>query len=163
MRSTAPSVREHVGYLVKQMQHAFRAQIDHGLATIGLSTGQYALLCAIEEAPGSSGAELARRCFITPQSVNGLMARLHRAELIKRSASAIHGRIIETALSASGRERLKAGHRIVFAIEDKMLAGARTTSAGSLPCCSSGASTTSERDGSLIRRLPMPPPIRYAP
>lgn len=115
-------MREHVGYLVKQLQHAFRAQMDDGLGTIGLSTAQYALLCAIEEAPGSSGAELARRCFITPQSVNGLMTGLRRASLVGRSASATHGRIIESTLSTTGRERLKTAHRIVFAIEDKMLA-----------------------------------------
>lgn len=120
MKSTS-TIYEHVGYLVKQLQHALRARMDDGLRSISLSTGQYALLCAIDEAPGSSGAELARRCFITPQSVNGLMAGLVHAGLIERTASATHGRIIEIALSASGRARLKAAHRIVFAIENRML------------------------------------------
>ncbi len=121
MKSTADPVYEHVGYLVKQLQHALRARMDNGLRSIGLSTGQYALLSAIDEVPGSSGAELARRCFITPQSVNGLIAGLVHAELVERTASVTHGRVIEIALSPSGRARLKAAHRIVFAIEDKML------------------------------------------
>lgn len=121
MKSTTSSVYERVGYLVKQLQHALRARMDDELRAVGLSTGQYALLSAIGEAPGSSGAELARLCFITPQSVNGLIAGLVQAGLIERRASATHGRIIETTLSASGRARLKAAHRIVFAIEDEML------------------------------------------
>src|SRR5262245_61232862 len=145
MKSTPPPVGAHVGYLVKQLQHALRAQMDDGLAEIGLSTGQYALLSAIAEAPRSSGAELARRCFITPQSVNGLIAGLKRAGLIERSASATHGRIIEITLSMSGQERLKAAHRIVFAIEGRMLAhlspSKRRELAGLLRQCIEGIET----------------------
>jgi DNA-binding MarR family transcriptional regulator len=121
MTSTAPSVRDRVGYLVKQLQHVLRARMDDELGAIGLSTAQYALLAAIEEAPGSSGAELARRCFITPQSVNGLIGALERAHLIERSASPSHGRIIEIALTASGKSRLRSAHRAVAAIEQTML------------------------------------------
>jgi DNA-binding MarR family transcriptional regulator len=135
-------VRDRVGYLVKQLQHAFRGRMDDELRAIDLSTAQYALLSAIEEAPSSSGAELARRCFITPQSVNGLIAGLERSMLIERTASATHGRIIEIALSASGRARLKAAHRIVFGIEERMLAeldgGQRKELAGLLRQCIKG-------------------------
>jgi DNA-binding MarR family transcriptional regulator len=110
-----------VGYLVKQLQQAFRARMDAALEEIALTTSQYALLNAIEEAPGSSGAELARRCFITPQSVNGLMAELQRKALIERSASATHGRIIETRLSEDGRAQLSLARERVFPIEGRML------------------------------------------
>jgi DNA-binding MarR family transcriptional regulator len=121
MRSTASPVIDRIGYLVKQLQHVLRARMDDKLAAIGLSTAQYALLAAIEEAPGLSGAELARRCFITPQSVNGLIGALERDHLIERSASASHGRIIEISLTASGKSRLKEAHRAVAAIEQRML------------------------------------------
>jgi DNA-binding MarR family transcriptional regulator len=70
----------------------------------------------------SAEAELARRCLIIPQSVTGLMAGLQQEQLIERSASASHGRIMEIAPSASAREQLKAAHRIMSAVEDKMLA-----------------------------------------
>jgi|SRR5262245_36055652 DNA-binding MarR family transcriptional regulator len=123
MKSTPVSVLDRVGYLVKQLQHALRSRMDDELGAADLSTAQYAILSAIEEAPGSSGADLARRCFITPQSVNGVLAGLERAKLIERTASATHGRIIEIALSASGRSRLRAAHRIVAGIEARMLAG----------------------------------------
>jgi DNA-binding MarR family transcriptional regulator len=119
--STPRSVQHRVGYLIKQLQHALRARMDEELAKVGLSTAQYALLAAVEEAPGSSGAELARRCFITPQSVNGLISTLAREKLIERAASATHGRIIEIELSPSGRARLKSAHGVVAAIEGRML------------------------------------------
>jgi DNA-binding MarR family transcriptional regulator len=120
--SSSDSVRSRVGYLVKQLQHALRGRMDEKLSEIGLSTSQYALLSAIEEAPGSSGAELARRCFITPQSVNGLIAGLEKAQLIERAPSASHGRIIQTRLAAAGLDRLLLAHRIVSEIEGQMLA-----------------------------------------
>jgi DNA-binding MarR family transcriptional regulator len=121
MRSTPFPVTGRAGYLVKQLQHALRARMDNELSALGLSTGQYAILTAVEEAPGSSGAELARRCFITPQSVNGLLAGLQHSGLIERSASATHGRIVETTLSAQGRQQLRAAHKIVAGIENEML------------------------------------------
>ena len=121
MLSTEPPVLDHIGYLVKQLQHTMRSQMDKGLRMIDLSMAQYALLTAIDEAPGSSGAEIARRCFITPQSVTGLMTGLEKARLVKRKASATHGRIIEVALSAMGRERLGKAHGIVIDVEEKML------------------------------------------
>ena len=121
--SPASSVYERVGYLIKQLQHALRGQMDEELRAIQLSTAQYALLNAIDAQSGSSGADLARRCFITPQSVNGLISGLEQSKLISRTASVEHGRIIKIALSPSGRSRLKAAHRIVGDIEKRMLVG----------------------------------------
>ena len=121
--SPASSVYERVGYLVKQLQHALRGRMDEELRALQLSTAQYALLSAIDAQSGSSGADLARRCFITPQSVNGVISGLEQAKLISRTASAEHGRIIKIALSPSGRSRLKAAHRVVGDIEKRMLEG----------------------------------------
>jgi DNA-binding MarR family transcriptional regulator len=115
------SVYERVGYLVKQLQHALRCQMDKELRAIQLSTAQYALLSAIDAQPDSSGADLARRCFITPQSINGIISGLEQSKLISRTASVEHGRIIKSALSPFGRSRLKAANRIVGDIEKRML------------------------------------------
>lgn len=123
MTSSTSPVTARVGYMVKQLQHLLRARMDDALREIGLSTAQYALLSAIEAAPGASGAELARRCFITPQSVNGLLGGLAEAGLIARTAAARHGRVLETRLSKLGARRLTDAHRRVLAIEGQMLDG----------------------------------------
>jgi DNA-binding MarR family transcriptional regulator len=80
----------------------------------------------------SSGADLARRCFITPQSVNGLIAALQGDQLIERAPSATHGRVIEIKLSKRGAARLKLAHQSVFDIEDKMLKGLDPSQRGAL-------------------------------
>lgn len=121
MNARDPGVRDRAGYLVKQLQQALRARMDDALRALDLSTAQYAVLSAIEEQPRSSGADLARRCFITPQSVNALLAGLEKRALIERTASKTHGRIIETALTKTGRARLMRAHDVVTGIEARML------------------------------------------
>lgn len=115
------SVTWHVGYILKQAQHALRTRIDQRLREIGLSTAQYALLTALQEAKVASGAELARRCFVTPQTVTGLMAGLARAALIVRSPSRRHGRVIETRLTPDGLRLFRRARTLVYAIEEEML------------------------------------------
>ena len=45
--------------------------MDDGLRILALTTPQYAALAAIAELPGISGAALAKRCFVTPQTITG--------------------------------------------------------------------------------------------
>ena len=117
------SVRSLVGYLIKQSQHAVRTSMDQELRRLDLTTSQYALMTAIDETPGSSGAELARLCFITPQSVSELVKGLLEQKLIERTSSETHGRVIEVRLSTRGREQLRKAEMLVRALEEKMLVG----------------------------------------
>ncbi len=114
-------VTSHVGYILKQAQHGLRTRMDHNLRALGLSTAQYALLVALDEAQVASGAELARRCFVTPQTVTGLIGGLVKAGLVGRSASSTHGRVIEARLTQAGRRILRRANGIVYAIEEDML------------------------------------------
>jgi DNA-binding MarR family transcriptional regulator len=117
----ASAVSSHVGYILKQAQHALRARMDQSLREVGLSTAQFALLTALQEAKVASGADLARRCFVTPQTITGLLAGLMRAGLVMRSASRRHGRVIETRLTPDGLRLLRRARMIVYAIEEEML------------------------------------------
>ena len=124
---TTPFMTERVGYLVKQVQHGLRARMDHSLRALGITTAQYAVMAALDEAPGASGADVARRCFITPQTVTALISTLEREQMVERSPSATHGRVIETRLSNSGRVLLRRAHRLVAAVEHEMLADLTAT------------------------------------
>jgi DNA-binding MarR family transcriptional regulator len=117
----ATFVYGHVGYVLKQAQYALRTRMDQRLREVGLSTAQYALLTALQQAKVASGAELARRCFVTPQTMTGLMAGLTRSGLIVRSPSRRHGRVIETRLTPEGLRLFRRARTIVYAIEEEML------------------------------------------
>ncbi|MDR3510171.1 MAG: MarR family transcriptional regulator [Caulobacteraceae bacterium] len=118
--SSAPVTR-HLAYILKQAQHGLRTRMDRELRKLGLSTAQFAVLTTLQELKAASGAELGRRCFVTPQTVTGVIAGLAKAGLVLRSPSARHGRVIEARLSPLGHDVLGRATAIVYAIEEDML------------------------------------------
>lgn len=114
---------QRIGYELKRAQHALRLGMDDALRAVGLTTPQYAALSLLETAPGLSNAELARRAFVTAQTMNAIVANLSTAGLITRRPHPTHGRMQETMLTARGRDRLRLAHPLVNAIERRMLAG----------------------------------------
>src|SRR5215471_2871168 len=97
---------ETVGYQLKNAQQALRAAMDTVLRGRGVTTPQYAVLAFLEQSPGLSGAQLARRAFVTPQTMNRIVANLETAGLIERGPHPELGRVLETRLSQRGRKLL---------------------------------------------------------
>ena len=115
----APMTRPHetFGYALKRAQHALRLRMDRDLKPIGLSAPQYAVLASLEHEPGLSNADLARRTFVTPQTMQSMLAKLERDGMIERTPDAEHGRIQRTELTAKGREVLTAAHDVARDVE----------------------------------------------
>ena len=116
----ARPAEERVGYVLKQAQQALRAAMDEALRGRGLTTAQYAALSALEETPGLSGAEVARRCFVTPQTMNEMMGHLEAAGWVERRRGE-DARVLRTYLTPAGQEVLGACHQAVEAIEERMV------------------------------------------
>ncbi|CAN5354996.1 MarR family transcriptional regulator [soil metagenome] len=116
-------VEERVGYELKRVQQALRAAMDGALRGLGLTTPQYAALAFIEQAPGASSAELARRSFVTAQTMNRIVGNLEAAGLLHRRPHPVHGRILEAMLTEQGRALVAVAHLRVRAVEDRMLSG----------------------------------------
>lgn len=114
---------ESIGYELKRVQHALRAAMDGGVRTLGLTTPQYAALSVLERDEELSGAELARRCFVTPQTMNGILVGLESAGLIERRAHPTHGRVMQAGLTDEGSELLDRAHERVTAVEERMVSG----------------------------------------
>jgi len=110
-------MEDRLGYELKRAQRGLRLAMDQQLAGLGLTTPQYAALAVLEDAPGISSAELARRCFVTPQTMNALVAGLERRGLLGRQAHPVHGRILETTLTGEGAGLLRRADERVRAIE----------------------------------------------
>lgn len=114
------SVTEHIGYLLKQLQHGVRSKLDKKLRPLGISTAHFSTLAMVHELGVASGADLARRCFVTPQTVTTLIVALEREGAIKRSPSS-HGRVIEARLTPKGKMLLEHAHSAALSIEDSYL------------------------------------------
>ena len=111
-----------VGYQMKRAEHALRLEMDARLRGLGLTTPQYAALSVLGEDPGLSGAELARRCFVTPQTMNQVLTRLEGAGLVARRPHREHGRVLQGYLTEKGERSVVRADRIVEEIEERMLA-----------------------------------------
>lgn len=112
-----------VGYQLKRVQHALRLRMDEVLREVGLTTPQYAVLSVLKDSPGLSGAALARRSFVTPQTMNMIVAKLEDAGLIARSPHPEHGRVLQAYLTDEGRMLVSGAHEVVGAVEERMLGG----------------------------------------
>jgi DNA-binding MarR family transcriptional regulator len=122
---SGPSRPQHTadrpGYLIKRAQAALNAQMARALHEHGVTLAQFAVLTALAEEPGLSNAELARRAFITPQSMNETLRDLEQRTWITRSHHPSHGRIRKAELTEQGRTSLEACDAAVTAIEQHML------------------------------------------
>ncbi|MGM0588945.1 MAG: MarR family winged helix-turn-helix transcriptional regulator [Bacteroidota bacterium] len=115
-------VEQRLGYMIKRAQQALRSQMDHILDEIGLTTPQYAALSILEEDSGISNAELARRCFLTPQTMHKMVGGMETKGLLERQQHPDHGRKKMVLLTPKGKSLLEHAHNKVAEIEGKMTA-----------------------------------------
>jgi DNA-binding MarR family transcriptional regulator len=118
----ALSVSPRIGYVVGRLDRAIRREISALVAPFGLTVPKYTALSILRDRPGLSNAQLARRCYVTPQSMNEVLIALQADGLIVRSPAANHGRVVEVTLSERGQEVLAACDRAVAHMENAMLA-----------------------------------------
>ena len=123
---------KRLGYALKRAQHAFRTRMDEGLRPLGLSAAQYAVLSAGELEPGLSNAALARAAFVTPQTMQGIIANVERDGLVARAADPSHGRILKTELTERGRIVLADAHKVSARLEEVMIKAVGRYQAGRL-------------------------------
>lgn len=106
-----------LGLAIKRAQHALRTRMDREMRPLGLTAPQYAVLASLEAEPGASNAELARRAFVTPQTMQTMLAALERAGLVARRPDESHGRIRRATLTGAGRDVLVRAHAVAAAAE----------------------------------------------
>ncbi len=114
-----------IAELLRRVQADLRAALDGALGARGLTPTQYAVLAALEVAPGSSNADLARRCFVTPQTSLPIVESLERRGLLARRPHPTHGKVLMAALTADGAFLVNACRAEVEAVEARMLRGLR--------------------------------------
>ena len=111
-------VARRLGYAMKRVQHALRLSMDEALRSTGLTAPQYAILCAVEAEAGLSNARLARAAFVTPQTMQGMIANLERDGFLMRRPDPASARVLQAELTPHGRTRIADAHRRVAAVED---------------------------------------------
>jgi DNA-binding MarR family transcriptional regulator len=106
-------VEKNLGLLIWQTEHAVERAMDEALSPIGLRVTQGAALMYLYEQPGLSGAELARRLHLTPQSAATLLANFEAKGWAKRTPHPVHRGFRETVLTESGKAILTKSVKII--------------------------------------------------
>ena len=107
-----------IGYLIKRIQHETQKSMDVALRKLKLTTSQYSALNQLEENPGLSNADLARKSFLTPQTMNQIILILEKKDLIKKNNHPSNAKIQEIYLSLKGENILKKAHLVVSDVEE---------------------------------------------
>ena len=95
-------------YLVKQLELAVRSVLDDLLRPHGLSAPQYTALTALAARDGLTSAQLARRSFVTPQTMHEQVQAMERAGLLRRERDTVDRRVMLVQLTEEGRNLMRA-------------------------------------------------------
>jgi DNA-binding MarR family transcriptional regulator len=114
------SAHARVSYVIARLDRALRRQIADMVAPHGLTATQYTALSVLRVGKGLSNAQLARRSYVTPQSMIEMLGTLEAKGLIERSPAPDHGRILRTELTSKGRRLLSRCDEALDRIENDM-------------------------------------------
>ena len=120
----AEAVEPRISYVVARLERAIRAAVNERVRPHGLTTLQYTTLSVLgARGQPLSNAQLARRAYMTPQSMIEVIDALERKGLIRRDPHPSHRRVFPATMTAKGRRVLTACDAAVEEMEEEMLAG----------------------------------------
>ena len=119
----ADIVTPRLSYVVARLDRAVRRAIEERIGPFGLTIPQFTALSVLYRRRGLSNAQLARRSYITPQSMHQIMLELERKGLVRRKPDPAHRRILRATVTAAGKRVVEDCEAAVAAMEDQMLSG----------------------------------------
>jgi DNA-binding MarR family transcriptional regulator len=106
--------------LMKRILVHFRSQMDEQLRPQGVTTAQLHVLKTVRDEPGASGAQIARACYVTPQSAQSLLKSLEVGGWISRAKDGTNDRILIAELTRAGEELLETAEKTARVIEKRL-------------------------------------------
>lgn len=95
--------------------------MDDIVSGLGVTVPQYTALSVLDRHPGMSGAQLARRSFVSRQAGGEMLAALERKGLVRRAPDAANRRVLRIVLTDAGRTLLAACDAAMDDLEARML------------------------------------------
>lgn len=107
--------------MIGRVERVLRRRITAAIEPMGLTLPAYTALSVLRVQDGLSNAQLARRSFVTPQSMSEVLMLLVERGYVRRKAEPGHGRVLRTELTKAGSRALELCDRAVDAVEREML------------------------------------------
>ena len=113
-----------ISYAIARLHQLVFASVSEVAARHGLTALQFTTLSVLSRhGEPLSSSQLARRSFMTAQSMHEVIHRLEQDGLIERNPHPDHGRKLPASLTAKGRRVLTACETAVAEFETTMLKG----------------------------------------
>jgi DNA-binding MarR family transcriptional regulator len=127
-REAPASAEPGISYAIARLQQLVLASVNEVVAQHGLTALQFTTLSVLNRhGTPLSSSQLARRSFMTAQSMHEVTNKLEQAGLIKRNPHPNHGRKLPASLTGRGRRVLAACESAVTEFETRMLRGFNRT------------------------------------
>ncbi|WP_329203230.1 MULTISPECIES: MarR family winged helix-turn-helix transcriptional regulator [unclassified Streptomyces] len=111
------AMEERIGEHIKRVEQELTSAKHAALRPFKLSVPQYNVLLALQQQPGLSGAALARRGMVTPQTMSSVLATLEGRGLVERRPHPIHQHILEGRLTRTGGALIRRADEAVREVE----------------------------------------------
>ncbi|MFB7462864.1 MarR family winged helix-turn-helix transcriptional regulator [Streptomyces sp. NPDC056224] len=102
---------------IRRSEQALMAHHEGVLRVYGLTMTQYTVLLILAREGGLSGAQLARSCGVTQQSMSSVLANMETKELIRRETSPVHAKVQIASLTGAGQALLDRAYQEVVILE----------------------------------------------
>lgn len=110
-------VEEYLCTRIRRTEQALMGHHEAALRGHGLTMTQYTVLLLLAREGGMSGAQLARACGVTQQSMATVLTGLQNKNLITREPSPVHAKVLIATPTEAGRELLDHAYSEVIVLE----------------------------------------------
>jgi DNA-binding MarR family transcriptional regulator len=110
-------VEEYLCTRVRRTEQALMGHHEAVLRGYGLTMTQYTVLLALSREGGMSGAQLARACGVTQQTMATVLTGLQKKDLIVREPSPVHAKVMIATPTEQGRRLLDRAYQEVIVLE----------------------------------------------
>jgi len=108
---------------VKRTEQVTQAAKEAAVREVGITAAQQAALAVLSDNPGINTAELARRCAVTPQAMDGLLGRLEARGFVDRRPHPLRASLVEIKLTEPGRAVFEEADALVARLDERLTAG----------------------------------------
>jgi DNA-binding MarR family transcriptional regulator len=108
---------EYLCIRIRRTEQALMAHHETVLRGYGLTMTQYTVLLTLSREGGMSGAQLARACGVTQQTMAPILTGLQSKHLIARETSPVHAKVLIASLTEQGNRLLDRAYQEVIVLE----------------------------------------------
>ena len=103
--------------LMRRLLVGLKSRLDEELRPKNVTSAQLRLLHEVKERPGASGAQMARACYVTPQSLQALMMKAVARGWVARGTDEANHRLVTARLTPAGERLLVYADEVLAKLE----------------------------------------------